>query len=420
MKRYKILALAVVLAASAGRLGGQTYRTFAEEYDEVRAKTGVRLGPLKVLPAFRLANVGYDSNVYYADKQDQAVADYTGTLSPEVKGYWLLGSSALVSVMENPEWSFYLKEKDLRTLVNSFVPAVRLFLLRRLALSGDYHFLEHLRQATSELGTPVRDLRKGWSARLFFETPRGTAVGLSGSLEDYAYSNPSPQAPQDEISRALDHRERTAAFEFYYRVFSRSSIFATAGATDYNFLDPASSWRNARSYQTYAGFRFPLLGRARGTIALGYKRFIPRTEGQKSFSGLVADTDVALRTGRVGLSVAYTRDNYFSYIDTAYYYIEDRFRGGLAFYLFPFLRLEGSCRLGAWAYPEPHEVWFHGVPYMVADRRDRNRVFSAGLAVRITGSAGLSVSYNFYRRTSNAPGFDIDRNFIGAALAYDF
>jgi len=420
MKRYEILALAVVLAASAGRLAAQTYRTFAEEYDEVQAKTGIRLGPLKVLPTFRLANVGHDSNVYYADKQDQAVADYTGTLSPEVKGYWLLGSSALVSVTENPEWNFYLKEKDLRTLVNSFVPAVRLFLLRRLALSGDYHFLEHLQPATSELGTPVRDLRKGWSAHLFFETPRGTAIGISGSLDDYTYNNPGPPAPQDEISRTLDHRERTAAFEFYYRVFSRSSIFATAGATDYNFLDPASSWRNARSYQTYGGFRFPLLGRARGTIALGYKKFIPRAEGQKSFSGLVADTDVALRTGRVGLSFAYTRDNYFSYIDTAYYYIEDRVRGGLAFYILPFLRLEGSCQLGALAYPETQEVWFHGVPTMVADRRDMNRVFSTGLAVRITGNTGLSISYNFYRRTSNAPGFDIDRNFIGAALAYDF
>jgi hypothetical protein len=420
MKRYKLLALAVVLAASAGRLTGQTYRTFEEEYEEVRARTGVRLGPLKVLPVFRLANVGYDSNVHYTDKQDPAVADYTGTLSPEFKGYWLLGSSAIVSLTENPEWNFYLKEKDLRTLVNSFTPAVRLLLLRRLALSADYHFLEHLGQATSELGTPVRDIRKGWSTRLFFETPRGTAIGLSGTLEDYAYSNPSPQGPQDEISRTLDHRETTAAFELYYRVFSRSSIFATAGATDYDFPDPTSSWRNARSYQTYAGFRFPLLGRARGTIALGYKKFIPRTEGRTRFSGLVADTDVAFRTGRVGLSVAYTRDNYFSYIAPAYYYIEDRFRGGLAFYILPFLRIEGGCQLGTWSYPEPHEVWFHDVPYLVTGRRDRNRVFSAGLAVRVTGNAGLSVGYNFYRRTSNAPGFDIDRNFIGAALAYDF
>ncbi len=420
MKRYEILALAVVLAASAGRLAAQTYRTFAEEYDAVQAKTGIQLGPLKVLPTFRLANVGYDSNVYYSDNQDPAVADYTATISPEVKAYWLLGSSAFVSVTENPEWNFYLKEEDLRTLVNSFVPEVRLFLLRRLALSGDYHFLEHFQPATSELGTPVKDLREGWSARLFFETPRGTAIGVSGSEDDYTYNNPSSQSPQDEISQALDHRERSAAFEFYYRVFSRSSIFATAGATDYDFLDPASSWRDARSYQAYGGFRFPLLGRARGTIALGYKKFIPRTEGLKSFSGLVADTDVAIRTGRVGLSFAYTRDNYFSYIDTAYYYVEDRVRGGLAFYILPFLRLEGSCQLGALAYPETQEVWFHGVPYVVEDRRDTNRDFSAGLAVRITGSTGLSISYNFYRRRSNAPGFDIDRNFIGAALTYDF
>jgi hypothetical protein len=420
MKIYRILALALCFVAAAGRLSGQSYRTFQEEFDGIRAGTGWRLGPLKVLPVIRLSNVGYDSNVLYQPKEEAGVSDYVGTLSPEIKGYWLLGDSVILSLTENPEYNFYLREKGLRALTNSYVPAARFLLARRLALSGDYHFLKHLRRATSEFGTPVKDTQKGWNARVFFETPRGTAIGFSGSLEDFRFSNPDLPEPVNDYARTLDRREKSAAFEFTYRVFSQSHFFARAGATDYVFLDPGSSWRNARSTQALGGIRFPLLGRARGTVALGYKRFIPKAEGRKKFSGLVADTDVSFRAGRVGLNLAYTRDNYFSYIDAAYFFIEDRFRGGLSFYLFPFLRLEGSLQFGAWNYPEPHEVWYQGQPHLIENRRDENRVYSAGLAVRIAGNAGLGVSYNFYRRTSNAPGYDIDRNFVGATLAYDF
>ncbi len=420
MRKLSAVIAAVLLAAVSGRLAGQTYRTFADESADIRSRHGLRVGPLKLLPSFSLSNVGYDSNVYYADRNDQAVSDYRATIAPEVKACMFLGNSILLSVTESPEYSFYLDEKDLRRLTNNISPAARVFLLSRLALSGNYHAFRHLRRATSEFGAPVTDIREGWGAGLFYETPRGTAVGFSGSLDDYRYESHDPESLESEVSRTMDRREKTATFEAYYRVFSRSQVFVTAGASDYAFRNPASAWRDARSYQAYGGFRFPLLGRAKGTIALGYKKFSPRDEERKAFSGLVADTDVSLRQGRVGLSFAYTRDNYFSYIDTAYYYVENRVRAGLAYYVLPFLRLEAGWQTGSWKYPEAHEVWYHGEMYLVTGRKDKNRTYSAGLAVRIAGNTGLSVSYNFYRRTSNAPGFDIDRDFIGAALALDF
>jgi len=420
MKKLGFLAVALWLTAASGRLAAQTYRTYQDEFDDIRARSGLRFGPLRVFPSLRFPNLGYDSNIFFRPKEDVAVADWTGTLAPEVQGYWLLGSSIIVSFTERPEYTYYLRERGLRTLTNSFIPGARVLLLRRLALSGDYHFLRQLRRSFSEFGEPVKDTRKGWNARLFFETPRGTALGLSGSLDDFRYTNPSLPDPENNYARALDRRERAAAFEVYYRVFSRSHLFGRVGGTDYAFLDPTSTWRNARSWEVMGGIQLPLSGRAVGTLALGYKKFIPETEGRTKFSGLVADTDLALRAGRVGISLALTRDSYFSYIEAAYYYVENRFRGGLTYYLLPFLRLEGNCQFGEWRYPEPHEVWFHGAPYLVTNRRDRNRVLSAGLAVRVSGRAGFSVSYNFYRRTSTAPGFDIDRNFVGAALAYDF
>lgn len=416
--RTSILVLFIVLAA--GRLAGQSYTTFQAEFDEIRSRTGLRLGPLKILPVFHLSDVGYDSNVYYRDREEAAVSDYTATMSLNVKAGWLLGNSVILSATEDPEYVYYLHEKGLRTLTNSYGVGTRLLLFRRLALSGDFHSQNHLRRVYSEFGQQIKDMQKGFAAALFYETPRGTAIGFSGSSDEFGYENIGLPEPDASYSRALDRRERSAAFEFYYRVFSQSSLFCKLAASAYDFKNPEFAWRNARSYQTYAGIRFPVLGMARGALALGYKSFIPRAEGRKGYSGIVADSDVAFRAGRVGLHLAYKRDNYFSYLETAYYYIEDRFRGGLTFYLMPFLRLEGNCQLGAWNYPEPQEVWFQGETVLIANRRDSNRVFSVGMAVRVAGSAGLSLSYNLYRRRSNAPGYDIDRNFVGAALTYDF
>jgi hypothetical protein len=420
MNKTRLTVMILLVVCAAAQLAGQSYKTFQADFDEIRSSTGLRLGPLKILPVFHLSDVGYDSNVYYRDREDTAVSDYTARMSLDVKAAWLFGSSVILTAAEDPEYVYYLHEKGLRTFTHSYGFGSRLLLFRRLAFSGNFRSESHLRRVYSEFGQQIQDMQKGFSAALFYETPRRTAIGFSGSSDDFSYKNIGLAEPGVSASRALDRRERSAAFEFYYRVFSQSFFFCKAAASAYNFKDPEFAWRNARSYQAYAGIRFPVLGAARGTLALGYKKFIPRAEGRREFSGLVADTDVALRAGRLGLHVAYRRDNYFSYLETAYYYVEDRFRCGLNFSLFPFLRLEGACQLGAWKYPDTQEVWFQGETILIADRRDTNRVFSAGLAVRVAGGVGLSFSYNFYRRRSNAPGYDIDRNFVGAALTYDF
>ncbi len=420
MKKIPITILALVLAVSAGPLSGQSHKTFRDEFNEISGWRGLRVGPLKVLPLLRLSDVGYDDNVYYRDREEQPVADYTGTLSPQVRAAWLLGNSIILSAAENPEYVYYMNQADLRTLTNSYTLESRVLLFRVLALSGGFESQRHLRQAYSEFDQQVEDTQEGFNASLFFETPRGTAIGVTGSSQDYSYLNIGLQEPDADYSQALDRRERTAAFEFYYRIFSQTLLFCSCGASDYEFDDPAFAWRNARSTQALVGLRFPGLGSVRGTLSLGYKRFVPEAADRKEFSGLVADTDLAARLGRLGLSLSFNRDNYFSYLDTAYYYVEDRLRCGLTFALLSFFRIEGSFQVGEWRYPDPQEVPYQGEDYLIASRRDVNRIFSVGFGFRVGANSWLSFSDNLYHRRSNAPGFDIDRNFIGATLEYDF
>jgi hypothetical protein len=420
MKRTIGLALALLALSPGARLSGQSYRSFREDYDTIKERARLRLGPLRLVPAFRLSEAGYDSNVYFREEGSESVGDATATLSPLLQGYWLVGSSAILSVTENPEYLFYAKEKGLRAFTNSFSAGLRTLLLRRFSLSADYHVLSHVRRSLSELDRRILDTASGGTVGLFFETARGTAIGLTGAVDDFRYRDVASDAPDDIYARALDRRETSAALEIYYRVFSRSHFFAAVGLARYDFVFPESAWRNASSVKVSGGFRFPLSGKARGTIQAGWKSFRPESPDRRPFSGLVTATEVHFRTGRIAVTLGYDRDNAFSYNESAYYYVDGRARGGLSLYVAPFLRIDVGATAGTMLYPEPQEVWYGGVPVVVERREDAQRTFFAGPVVRIAGTVGLGLTYNLYKRTSNAPGFDVRRDFAGAFLTYEF
>ena len=87
-------AALVLCLAAGGRLAGQSYRSFREDYDSIREQSKLRFGPVRIVPVFRLSDVGYDSNVYFREEGSTVVSDATATLSPEIRGYWLVGQFA--------------------------------------------------------------------------------------------------------------------------------------------------------------------------------------------------------------------------------------------------------------------------------------------------------------------------------------
>ncbi len=420
MKRTISLAAALIVLTAAAPLSGQSYRSFREEYEAIRGQARLRLGPLRFAPVFRLYDVGYDSNVYFSAEGREAVTDLTATLSPELHGYWLGGSSLILSVTENPEYLAYAREMALRSFSNSFSAGLRWLALRRFSLSAGYHNLRHVRRSLSELDHRIRDTSAGATASLFFETARGTALGLTGGVDDFRYQDVASGAPDEIYGRSLDRRETSVGFEASYRVFSRSHFFSTVLWRRYDFLYPESAWRDASSIEASGGFRFPLVGLARGTVRFGWKSFRPDSPDEKPFAGLVAGTDVSFRLGRLALTLGLDRDNAFSYIESAYYYVDTRVRAGFSLYLVRSLRIDARVDFGTMSYPEPQEIWSDGVLVVIDHRQDIQRNLSVGPVVRIAGTVGLGVAYNFYRRTSNAPGFDIRRNFVGAFITYEF
>ena len=420
MKKLRIILAAAWIAGSGVAAFGQSYRNYQDELSDIRDRVKMRFGPFRVLPALRLSNVGFDDNVYYRIAEEKPVGDYTGTVSPEIKVYVLAGRSLILSFADNPEYLHYVKEDRLRTFTNSFVPGGRLRLFNRFVLSGEYHFRKHTRRASSEFSRLVTDTVKGTTTDFFYETPRGTSIGFSETIDRFLFEDIVLPDYEARLSRTLNRKEKTGNFELYYRVFSESYFFTKVGSTTYEFEHPSSRWRNSRSFQMSSGIRFPFMGRARGMLSLGYKKFMPEAAGRKGFSGLIADTNLDFRLGRIGLRFGLRRGNQFSYFEDAFYYIENRGNAGLSFYLTRLLRIDYDLQYGELKYPEPFNISGSVQPFLEISRKDVHRTHSIGVTIAVVKRTGIQLSYNIFDRTSNAPGFNIKRNFIGISLIQDF
>jgi hypothetical protein len=420
MRKLRTLFVVAWISGSCIAAFGQSYRNFQDELTEVRDLFKLKFGPFRVLPALRLSSLGFDDNVYYRTAEKKPVGDYTGTASPEIKVYLLAGRSLILSLADNPEYLYYVKEDRLRTFTNSFVPGARLRLFNRFVLSGEYHFQKHTRRAFSEFSRLVTDTVKGTTAGFFYETPRGTSIGFSGTIDRFLYEDIVLPDYEARLSRSLNRKEKTGNFELYYRVFSGSYFFTKVGSTTYEFEHPSSRWRNSRSFQMSSGIRFPFMGRARGMLSLGYKKFMPEAAGRKRFSGLIADTNLDFRFGRIGLRFGLGRGNHFSYFEDAFYYIENKWNVGLSFYLTRLLRIDYDLQYGELKYPEPFKIPGSVQPFLEISRTDVHRTHSVGVTIAIIRNTGIQLSYNIFDRTSNAPGFNIKRNFIGISLTQDF
>lgn len=420
MKLRSCLILGIALTAFfPPEVRSQGYRTFQDEMNAIRERSRFQLGPVRFFPSFQLKNTGYDDNVYYQTKEAGPVSDFTTTVSPEVKAYVLFRNYLILSLRENPEIIYYHQEKSQRYFTNSYAPGFK-FLIRRFVLSGDYHYNKRRRRYSREVDRPTTDLTKGYNWGVFYETPRKTSFGFTGTVDTFEYKDIREPGYEVLLSRSLNREEKSGRLELYYRVFSDSFLFAGTGYTEYDFKDPKSAWRNSYSYQFYIGLQFPQTGRLRGAFSLGYKEFFSISDDSKAFAGMVGDGNLELRLGRFGFRVRYSRDNRFSHWADVLHFIDNSLEAGASFYITQFVRLDYGFSWSRSTYPEPFSAGLLQGAGDAVNRRDTYRTHSAGLVFRIYKYTGVGLIANVLERTSSLPGWNISRNFIGFYLTQEF
>lgn len=405
------LLLAAVPAA------GQSYVAWQESWESVVNKAPLRLGPLRLFPALSLRNVGYDDNIYF---DSAPKSDFTGTFSPELKAYLPVGGTILFSASENPEYSAYARDASRRAFTNSVGVGVKMLLLSRFVLTGDYSDYAHRRRLSSEVGSLVTDLGRTWTAGLYYETARQTAIGLTFFRGHLTYESFLSDPEGLPLSQALNRTEAGGRAEIYYRAFYQGYLFLGFGQTDYRFQSPDMGWRNSSARQAGLGVRFPVGGSIEGTLSLGYKELRPRDGGGAVFSGFIGNANLSARLGRFAFRGRFGRDNVFSTFADVLYFID--FGGGLgaSLYLTDFLRFDYDFDAGTSDYPDSPVSADAPAGAGTAGRRDRRTTHSAGIVVRVFRTAGLGLAWNAAEWTSSLPGWDRRRSFVGAFLTYRF
>jgi hypothetical protein len=421
MKRFVFSFMSLLLAAAVLPVSAQTYMSFRSEMAQILEKAKWRLGPFRIRPLLLIRDIGYDDNIFYAREESGRVSDFTATLSPQVNIHLIYRDRIILSIMENPGYVFFARETKERSLNNTFSPSLRLLLLDRLALTGSYQNRKVRSRATSEFNVRSTVRTEGSGIHLFYETPRGTSIGLSGTRNTFKYEDIILPGEEQPLSLSLNREERRAQLEVYYRVFSLSSLFFTAGYTDYLFLQQASRWRDSNSYQVLSGVQLPLTGRARGMVSLGYKVLRPRRGELKGFSGLIGNSDLSLRVGRLGFRFHYSRDSQFSHWFNNVYFIENLYIPGASLYLTEFLRLDYDYASGRNLYPERALVQNPNGSLEESQRLDRFRTHSFGAVMRIVRDIGIGLMVSLDRRNSNYF-YENNRNrsFFGGYVTYEF
>jgi len=413
LKRCLIL---ILLLGAALPVFGQSYLGFQDEFSGILQKARMSFGPFRIYPVIRIQNIGYDTNTQFGDN---AIPDYTGTLASDINVYLPFRRSLMLTFRDTPEYSYYLRERDRRTFTNSYAFEAKYLLLSRFVVFGRYHRDSHWRRFSTELGWLTRDMARGYEFGLFYETARKTFLGLTGTWNKQSYEDVQTGDSVIPLAQTLNRIEKSGAFEFYYQIFNDGFFFTKLGVTDYRFEHAEAAGRDARSYEADAGIRFPLLGIIRGTLSLGYKKFVPRAAGTQSFSGIVGNTSLDIRLGRFSVRLGYDRNTVFSYFtdDT---YLQNGYSGSISFYLSRILRLECAVNYSAMDYPRPFIV-VDGLGETRSVRRlDQQLSIAPSLVLRVFRQTGVGLTYGSARWISTLPGIERSRDSLSIFLATQF
>jgi hypothetical protein len=407
-----------ILCLTAKSTFGQTYRTFNTELNNINTTARWIIGPFRLSPTFQLGNVGFDSNVFY--RRTSPLSDYTATISLRAEAHFVFRNWLILSFTENPAYVYFVEQENQRYLNNAYILNLRVLVFSRIAISGSTDFTKEKSRWTGETDANIiHEVRRAY-ARISYETARNTSLGFVGSIRKTRYEDFDYPEGIGPISTSLNREEKSAAGEFYYRVFSDSTYFATLGYSESQFEYPQASFRDSYSYEFMTGLQFPLLGRARGLISLGYRTVTPRRREHKSFGGLVGDSSLSLKLGRFSYRLDYARDASFSTRGDNVYYVSDRYGAGVSFYLNRFIRLDYDYSRRENNYPNPTQVILPDGSVSEIKRRDKIDIHSGAVVFRVIKSTGIGLRLDYWGRYTNLYRDAFKRTFIGGYLTYEF
>jgi hypothetical protein len=374
-----------------------------------------RVGAFRVNASLALANLGYDTDIYYG-YLDEAFPDFTFSAATPVQIFLPLGKKVVLEAFESPQYLFYLNNEKESAWNNVFRGQVHFALDRIYVQAGGG--LSNVRQRLSpELNVNVREKKDDLHGALLWQLSGDVSMALLA--EDASFDYGENESAGVYLSETLNRRESYLDAVAYLQPNPRIRLFLNGQYGTYAFKSEISSMRDSRSYGVFGGLAFvPRENEARridppqGSLTVGFKIFDminPLAIDGSDFVGTMnLSTGIFKRTmARIFLS----RDFTFSAYAGSTYYLSTTYGGGLIRRLSMHATLSYDLSFSRSVYPE-------NVLGPSIEHNYHYTIHNLSLNVRLARSLEVMFFGMFGRRSQDAPELTRTRGFVGLNLVY--
>jgi hypothetical protein len=314
-----------------------------------------RLGALRVNAAFRLAQTGYDSDIYYGFLADRT-PDVTSSASTPVQVLLPLSKKAVLEVSDTPEYAFFLDNRSQRAWNNSAQGRIHVALNRIYFQAGGG--LSNVRRRLSpELDLNVRQKTDFVNGLVLWQASKSTSLALLYGGSQYRLEDTVVDGTN--LADRLDRNEGLLDLVSYIQPSARIRLSLDGQYGSYEFIRSTTSLRNSTSYAFFAGIEFvpgpedlEMIHGLQGAAAIGYMQIDLRDPAFRDGSGLVGQASVTARLSRrMAVQFNFSRGFQFSIFSGASYYLSTNAGAGITELLSRRASLTYSFSYGRTTYP---------------------------------------------------------------------
>lgn len=358
-------------------------------------------------PLLLLENVGYTSSIY--TYEEEAHPDWTGDLGLGLRASAIAANRFILQAEDLPSYSFYLKNKDLRSWSNRFKSLAYSY-FGPFNIKAGFKRNDLLQRPQLEFSRPYHYRDSEWSGEVDIGRHTDLFLTAYALFRELAYDE-DPYWVGYDLADSLNHKENVFGVKLNKHIFTNTIVFANYERNDYKFS--SSLVRDAKTQKIAVGVEFPEMGALQGSFQIGLRRFDPQNPGFKSVQRPNGRGDIQLKLmERLRLSGFYEIDTRFSYTASDLFYDNSTFGGGVEVYLTRFLKGGADYQDGRMKY--------YSFLDLEQQRSDRIRNQRYYLAIPFIGNTSIGFAYNVYRLTSDVLGLDYTHNFWGGFISYEF
>ena len=370
----------------------------------------MRLGPVVFDPRLAITNVGVDTNVLNTSQGE--VRDVTATIGPEVDT-WLRAGRLGWAGTSSALWTYFKDTTSQRSLDLSQSGRLELDLARLVPF------------ARGTVGRARQRPNLEIDARVRRETVEGAAglellVGArSWVLAEYGTREMRFDDRTDagaQLAAALDRRETTATVRGGIALTPLTTLVIGGEGRSDRFLRTAA--RDSDSLKIDGGLELRPLALIAGHAMVGVRRFEPRTDAVQSFTGAVADVELAYQLRDLTrVSALVLRDVDYSFDDAQAYYVSTAWKMSATQILgagFDVMAHVGQTRF------DYRAAGVDAGGLGIGGRRDTVDAYGVGIGRRLGSEVRIGLDLEYATRRSNVPERNYEGLRGGGSFSYGF